>query len=254
MNTTLLRPQKIQWVFPVIGENWIDAIPSKSTRKLVRHFPEILDENQLELTWTQPSESEYLEWLAFYELKAQEQKHDILATPEWYRQKLQEKKEVWYLAFRKRETKQLCGGCMVVKTQDNTWTSAYKVTERMNVGNEHNASLGILLDIEYMRYVQSLQPRKVTAGSSRNAFGYINTIGYLLSKLRKGYLPVIHSDNFLADFPEKPGEPTIWYTKDIQRDEEFFLLSQPKEKYNSEFFHFCEVQRLQYRFRDVKGD
>jgi hypothetical protein len=250
----LLRPQKIQWIFPVIGENWIDSIPSKSTRKLVRHFSEVITENNLRFTWKQPSEAEYLEWLAFYEEKSREQNHDILAFPEWYQQKLQENKEVWYLVCEKEETGQFLGGLMVVKTPDNTWTSAYKVSERIDVGNEHNASLGILLDIEYMRNVQRLSPRKITAGTSRNAFGHTNTIGYLLSKLRKGYLPFIYQDNLVTDFPEKEDTPTIWFTRDAQTNEDFFLLSHEREKYNSEFFHFCEVQNLKYRFRDAIND
>lgn len=251
MNTRLLRPQKIQWIFPVIGENWIEAIPSKSTRKLVRDLPKILEENALEMSWLQPSESEYLQWLNFYVRLSTEQNHDILAYPEWYEQKRREEKEVWYLACRRQDNEQLVGGCMVVKTLDNTWTSAYKVSERIDVGSEHNASLGILLDIEYMRFVQAQRPQKITAGASRNAFGYINTIGYLLAKLRKGYLPHIHQDNFVTDFPEKEDTPTIWFTKDSQTHEEFFLLSHPRERYNSEFFHFCEVQSLKYRFRDA---
>jgi len=247
MNTqNLLRPEKIQWVFPTISDNWIEAVPSKSTRKLIRKFPEILQENNLKFIWKEAIEEDYLNWLEFYRNKMTEQHHDVLAQADWYQRKMGEKKKVFLLDCRDVRTHERKGGSMIVQTAENKWISAYKATERLELGSEHNASLGILFDIEYMTYAQSQHPNMITAGSSRNAFGYVNTIGYLLSKLRKGFLPSIHKDNFSTTFPRHEEKPTIWYVRDSITEEEFFLLSGTLSSFDQEFFHFCEVQKLRF--------
>jgi len=247
MNTQkLLRPEKILWVFPTISDTWIEAVPSKSTRKLIRKFPEILQENNLEFIWKEATEDDYLDWLEFYREKMTEQSHEVLAPAEWYQQKMGEKKKVFLLDCRDVRTHERQGGSMIVQTPENKWTSAYKATERLELGSEHNASLGILFDIEYMKHAQSQHPSAITAGSSRNAFGYTNTIGYLLSKMRKGFLPTIHKDNFVTTFPQHEGKPAIWYVRDATSKEEFFLLSGEQSSFDQEFFHFCEVQKVKY--------
>lgn len=247
MNTQhLLRPEKILWVFPTISDNWIEAVPSKSARKLIRKYPDVLKQNNLEFVWKRATEADYLDWLEFYRQKMLEQDHEVLAQPGWYKQKLQENKEVYYLECRDLNTLERKGGSIIVKTEEGKWTSAYKATERLDLGSEHNVSLGLLFDIEYMTYAQSQHPAEVTAGSSRNAFGYTNTIGYLLSKLRKGFLPTIHKDNLVTTFPRHEGKPAIWYVRHALTQEEFFLLSGEESAFNEEFFHFCEVQKLKY--------
>lgn len=216
-------------------------------RKLIRRLPEILKQNNLEFVWKIATEEIYADWLEFYQKKMQEQDHEVLAQPEWFSQKMQEKKQVYYLECRDQNTHERKGGSIIVQTDTGKWTSAYKATERLKLGNEHNVSLGILFDIEYMTYAQSQHPTEVTAGSSRNAFGHTNTIGYLLSKLRKGFLPTIHKDNLVTTFPQHEGKPAIWYVRDVSTQEEFFLLSGEESAFDEEFFHFCDVQNIRYK-------
>lgn len=242
----LVRSKKLLWVFPKSEtQDWQSSIPSSSSRKIARNLDDIVEKSQLKFVWEELTEQKFTTWRAYYEKIMREQQHDVLAPEDWYSKYAVDERKLFLLSCYKSEQNELVGGAIVSETNEKMWTLHYKASERLETLGRGNSSLGLLFELEYMRKAMESNPELVTSGHSRNAFGYYNTIGYLLFKLRMGYRPTIPADAILEeDFPFREGEPTVWYALDQGSKQEYFLTTDPLNSYPDELAHFCNVLEI----------
>lgn len=240
------RPSKILWVFPTLptGQDWTSCILSKSLAKIARNSRNLLKEADVEFNAIPLTEEVYQNWLKFYTNTLTELGHDILAKPDWLKNKLPDLKRAWLLSYTKGA--KILGGSIVSENIDGVFTHHYKASLRLDVVNQENASLGSLMEMMYLDFCFTFSPIKVTSGLSRNGFGYFNTVGYLISKLRMGYVPepsLAHT--FEQQFPYKSNQtPTIWLAinKELQKK---LILYPATDSFTSELLTYIERAKIE---------
>lgn len=185
------RPTKITWNFPEIheGEDWKMRMPSKSVRQLVSQMDHILEKAGIICRVELANSDIYDDWLAYYSKTMLSQNHDVIADRAWFDKKMELGETVIMIEFRKKDIDQRVGASMILRRNDISFVHVFRASDRLHIAGDPNTSLGILLDIEYIRYAVSQGATKIGAGTSRNAFGKFNTVGYIGSKLKMGYLP-----------------------------------------------------------------
>lgn len=219
----LWRPIKVNWRYPHTDRSKIlETIKSKRARKFLRAHQEVLQQQQLTIATGNCSPHEYKVFQEFYATQFTQKQFDIFATDQWFQERLAEHKQVRYF-FMLHDTKPVAAKIFTVK--DKIYRSSFKVSDPhfFDQHHYHNASLGLLIDFLWLDQIMQEQPRLITGGSSRNLFGYINHIGYLIFKLRIGYeacLPT-QDGSFETSFEQTTQVPTVkpWLA---------FLSQQPK--------------------------
>ena len=243
-----LRPTKILWVFPKPneGQSWTEKIPSKSLKKQAQRVDALFEQNNIVFTQKLLSLEEYVDWLRYYEHIMKSQDHDVIAKPDWFEKKHDVLKTIWLLDFCEKESGRRLGGSIVSESFDGTFTHHFKASERIYVSGLSNASLGSLMELKYLQFAFSHDPNKVTSGLSRNAFGYYNTIGYLLSKLKIGYLPFPYQDYpYDSEFLRKDSSTNIaWIV--IAEDVISLLLFPTIEKFEAVLFTYLDRLHIPY--------
>lgn len=187
-SNNLVRPVKIRWVFDCEGEV-IDCIHSKSLRKFLRNSEQIAKDHQLTIQVTDCDFEMFKDWLKFYELKIAEHGYQIKASMDWFKQKQAEQKQVKIIQIEKQGVR-VSAGILVINSVENSITLAFSANEYLSLGSSSNASMGYLLNYEYLKWAKQHRFKLITSGRSRNAFGVANRYGYLEYKLRMGYYPV----------------------------------------------------------------
>ncbi len=182
----VFRPEKICWQSILQpGQDVLSSFPSKSTRKFLQKSDEIKHSLGVTSEISQANREDFESFFQFYTKTMIDQNHSVLLSVEWYGQKLLEQKKVYILQyFLGRER---IGAGLMVESQQRV-SFAYKAHIHMEFPGSGNMSIGSLMEYDFLRFGQELRgSRSLSSGSARNAFGALNTYGYLASKLRFGY-------------------------------------------------------------------
>ena len=207
----LWRPPKISWIYPIDqNKTVLETIKSKHARKFLATASDFLTQNNFEVTSGICSLKNYTEFLQLYNERINARGFDQLATVEWFHAKQKEGKTVEKLFIKHNNT--LVGG-KIVTVINHEFRSSYKASMQLPIFQKpRNASLGLILDYLMLNEYVKRKPTLLMAGTSRNLFGVINTLGYLIFKLRMGYLPqVISTRTSFEQQTEEPNKP-IWMT------------------------------------------
>lgn len=162
-------------------------ILSKSLRKQAGQLGELLEATAITWQALPLTQERFLEWQQFYEQRMLAQDHRVIAQPEWFSTVGTKKQQLWLLEF--KQGADAVGGAVVSRDDVDTITQHFKASDRIDISNHSNTSLGSLMELCFLQFAHDQQPRLVSSGRSRNAFGFHNTLGYLTSKLRMGYRP-----------------------------------------------------------------
>jgi hypothetical protein len=183
------RPEKMRWRFNLVNNEVLASIKSKSTRNFLKKIPEILEKNAIKYEFVSLELEQYLSWLSFYREKMQENKYEVLATEDWFTENQQKGHQLFGLFFY-QDHKMVGGGIIKVSNQQLA-TLSFKASERMDLSSQTNSNFGSIIDYLFLQTMVEKGITTISGGQSRNAFGVINTLGYLDYKLRFGYLPQV---------------------------------------------------------------
>jgi hypothetical protein len=180
------RPEKVEWWWA--GQHDISSgLRSKSLTQFLPKIDQILQEKNITWQFHELSEKEYIEWLPYYTQKMSELHYDIFATPEWYQRKKSDGYAVEGIMMYKDGV--LIGSGIVTKKNNETAILNFKASDRIDLSSNSNSSLGAVIDLLFIREVVNQGITDISSGTSRNAFGVINSVGYLDYKLRFGFNP-----------------------------------------------------------------
>lgn len=209
--TPLWRPQKISWVYPIDSTKTVlETIRSKHAQKFLATVSDFLVANNFQVSTGTCNPKDYQEFLQLYNERINARGFESLATVEWFYAKKKEGKTVEKLFIKQNGV--LVGG-KIITVIDRQVRSSFKASLQLPIFQKlRNASLGLILDYLMLEHYIKTKPMLLTAGTSRNLFGVINTIGYLVFKLRIGYLPkVINPDTTFEQSTPTPNQP-VWFT------------------------------------------
>jgi hypothetical protein len=210
--SSFFRPTSIEWVYPALesGSEWFTHVQSSSLQKLAKQLDTLFAENGIEVTRTPLTEEVFNAWLPFYTEKMLEQGHEVMATIEWFHKRSAENRQLYVVDFIK--DKKRIGTTINSTTPERKHTQHFKASDRVDVGNQKNASLGALIDLRFIQQAVQQNASVISSSTSRNGFGYFNTIGYLTFKLKLGYKPMIApTATFDQDFAQEEANPVIWF-------------------------------------------
>ncbi len=237
----LWRPQKISWIYPIDPNRTVlETIRSKHAKKFLAGTSLFLQQNNFEVSHGSCSLKEYEEFLLLYNQRINEKGFEPLATLEWFHAKKEEGKTVEKLFIRQNNV--LVGG-KIITTINHEFRSSFKASLQLPIFHkQHNASLGILLDYLMLEEYVKRKPTLLMAGTSRNLFGVINTMGYLIFKLRMGYQPLVINEKTVFEQETTNPEKSIWLT---------FLSESPESKktlnlyYSGDLAQFAQLSELE---------
>lgn len=194
----LTRPEKIRWRFPSLtpDESVTPHILSKGLRKFLSNVDELLAAKQITWTLEELSAEQFGSWLEYYQQKMLENQYDVIASQEWFAKKTALGQKVLGLLMY-QQGKLVGSGIFAVNGTEKA-TFAFKATDRLDLTNTANSSLGAVIDYLFLREMHQRGIQLLSAGQSRNAFGVVNTLGYLDYKLRFGYQPSFGSKTPLS--------------------------------------------------------
>lgn len=183
----LQRPEKLLWLYPQGVTEPLDHLNSSSLRKFLAKAEELLSDNHI--TWEVKTldEAGFTQWLSYYQSKMDENEFSTIADIAWFQKRLAEGYQIQGLWFLKGE-QLVASGILRVKDTEEV-VLAFKASDRLELGGKANSSIGAVVDYCFLQYAVDQGFGRISAGRSRNAFGVINSIGYLDFKLRFGYLP-----------------------------------------------------------------
>jgi hypothetical protein len=184
---SLSRPTKIEWIFANPTSEWQTEIKSKSIRKLATDLDQILSSSTITIELLPLTAELYTDWLQYYSEKMIEQGHDVIAKFEWYTSRSQEERTLFLNRF--YQAGKIVGATITSITKDNVHTQHFKASERLDISNHKNSSLGTIIDLVFIKTAVENKAKIISSSTSRNSFGYFNTIGYLGFKLKLGYQP-----------------------------------------------------------------
>ncbi len=203
-----VRPQRIRWYYHGDRDQCFAGIRSKSLRKFVLRAEENLAANGIRWQYEQLTRQNYLDWLPFYKTRMNARNHDLLASPQWYDEKIAEGKIIRGLFFYKQNL--LVGTGIVSQKGTELATLAFKASELLSLSSQSNSSLGSLIDYFFIRACCQEQVATISGGRSYNAFGAQTTLGYLEFKTNF-YEPVyIPGEELLTTIPAATaGQPGV---------------------------------------------
>lgn len=235
----IVRPEKVQWMFPLKGEV-IDSIPSSSLRKFLRTADDTLRENNIVVDYSEMSEEKYAEWYSFYSQNMEEKKYDVFASKSLIEEKKLEGKTVFGILLYRGD--ELVGGGIIIRKEKQWASLAYKASLRLSLGNKQNSSLGAIIDYLFVEKMKQEGVQSVTGGRSRNAFGVLNSFSHLEYKLRFGYVPFPDLESqSLTSVPLDEKEAVVFVG--IQSGEKYlFLLRKKGVQVELDFSRFSTPQ------------
>ncbi len=210
----ITRTEKVAWRFPSVTteEEILEKIISKSQRSFLRVSEGLL--TSYGITWELKSLTlaEFEAWLPYYQSKMSELDYDILANSEWYQSRAAQGKTIEGLFMHQGE--KMVGSGIFVIEGTNKATFAFKASERLDLSNRANASLGSIIDFFFIREMVKRRIAIISAGKSRNAFGVINSLGYLDYKMKFGYRPTFpDGTEFVKSVPLNEKGAVVFYGK-----------------------------------------
>jgi len=193
----LLRPEKIVWRFPN-APDVMNTIKSKSLISFLKKSKQILDKNELAINFVNFNKKMFLDWLPYYQAKMKENNYELLASGEWYDKKIEKGLSVHgIMMYQKNE---LVGSLIFTKRHTDFCSIAFRASDRIDLNTGSKGSIGALLDYAFYKDMTEQKIEIISAGTSRNAFGVINTLGNFNYKLRFGLIPQPAKKSLLTDF------------------------------------------------------
>lgn len=186
----LTRPHKVEWYVSPMPADPLDIIKSKSTKKFLKNNnDDFLRDAHLTVDTHQVNEEEFVGWLSFYEEKMKENDFQVLATPQWYKDRMSEGCTIYGIFVNSPE--KLVGAGMITATPEGKFSLSFKASDRLELSQYQNSSLGTVIEYISLKFCYEKKATAITSGKSRNAFGFTNKLGYLNFKTRFGYSPVV---------------------------------------------------------------
>lgn len=181
----LLRPEKLLWTYPQGVTEPLDHLNSSSLRKFLAKAETYLSDAHVTWEIVPVTQAGFLEWLVYYQSKMDENEFSAIADLNWYEKRIQEGYQIFGLWF-KKDGRLVASGILRVKNTEEI-VLAFKASDRLELGGKANSSIGAVVDFSFLQYAVEQGFQRISAGRSRNAFGVINSLGYLDFKLRLGY-------------------------------------------------------------------
>ena len=209
---SLRRPEKVVWRFPeAAAENILAGIKSKGLRKFLQKIDQILQDQHIRYEYRQEVTHEEFElWLQYYKQKMIENKYDVIASTDWYEKKVGTGSRVEGIFFYQND--QLVGSGILANNLQGKGVFAFKASDKINLTNDSNSSIGAAVDYFFLKEMSQQGVKIISAGRSRNAFGVINSFGYLDYKLRFGYEPLIQeTESLVGEVPLNENGVVIFY-------------------------------------------
>lgn len=182
----LLRPEKLVWTYPQGVTEPLDHLRSSSLRKFLAKAETLLSDAHITWEIVPVTQAGFLEWLVYYQSKMEENEFSTIADLGWYEKRIKEGYLIFGLWF-KKAGQLVASGILRVKNTEEI-VLAFKASDRLELGTMANSSIGAVVDFCFLQYAIEQGFERISAGRSRNAFGVINTLGYLDFKLRLGYV------------------------------------------------------------------
>ncbi len=245
LNTSFHRPTKIHWSFPSVaeGQDWREHIASKSVRKIARKLPVLLEHHRVTYEILPLTEELYQDWFAYNADVKQRLNQTVLSTPEWFAKSADLFVAIKLIEFRLQGER--VGAAIVSVSKEGVVTQHFKAQERIDFPGDSNTSLGTLTELVILEHAPSLSATKVSSGRSRNGFGFYNSVGYLVSKLKMGYCPeIMDSDPTDTNFQvTAEGTSTVWFVKEAGK---VVCLAYPDvESVSGELKTYLEREQIQ---------
>ena len=181
----LQRPEKLVWSYPQGVTEPLDQLKSSSLRKFLAKAEVSLSDAHITWTIEPVTEASFTEWLTYYQSKMEENEFSTIADLGWYQKRLSEGYQIFGLWF-KKAGQLVASGILRIKDTEEI-VLAFKASDRLELGGKANSSIGAVVDFCFLQYAVEQGFERISAGRSRNAFGVINSLGYLDFKLRLGY-------------------------------------------------------------------
>lgn len=181
----LLRPEKLVWTYPSGVTEPLDQLRSSSQRKFLARAETLLSDAHITWSIEPVTEASFNQWLSYYHTKMTENEFTSIADLNWYHRRLSEGYQIFGLWF-KKAGQLVASGILRVKGSQEI-VLAFKASDRLELGTMANSSIGAVVDFCFLQYAIQQGFERISAGRSRNAFGAINSLGYLDFKLRLGY-------------------------------------------------------------------
>ncbi len=195
------RPEKISWWFSEIDPHvptW-KYIRSKGLRKQLKNYQQIANENNINWEIRVLPESEFDEWILFYEEQMTTLHYDLLAKKSTFQNYLQDGWDVYTIDFF-QDHKVI--GRMLGTVKGDVFISRFKATKHIDNIAKH-CSFGAFCDyvkINEFRLQKNIQ--HFSFGKSRNLFGVVNKTGYLEYKFQFGQIAKMIEEPILLSAAE----------------------------------------------------
>lgn len=242
------RPERVTYDFPLPNpSNLINHIKSKSLRSFLSNSDEVLAKNNIEWKYENLTKQKFLEWLPYYKEKMGEHNYVVRAKEEWYQEEIKKGHLLKGLFFYQK--KRLVGSGIFV-LHGNTANFAYKASDRISVSSMKSSSFGSIIEFMFLKLVAESGIYTTASNKSRNAFGVINTLGYLDYKLRFGYkIRPSPGMPFLNDVPINESGIVLFFG--LQDDKFILFCLQPESHRGKELFDKSRFNTSEIPFKEI---
>lgn len=182
----IIRPDRVTWTAVVEGENYIESLRSKSLKKFLRNLEEVLNAHSITYELRSVTAEQFSEWLSFYEAEMEDRSYRVIANQEWYEKRTSQGKMIEGLFLLQHG--ELIGAGIISRDAKEKASLAFKASKKISISSLSNGNLGSVLDYLFITQMHQLGVQEISGGISRNAFGVLNTMGYLEYKT-KFYTP-----------------------------------------------------------------
>lgn len=182
----ITRPDRVTWTAELDGGSFIDSLRSKSLRKFLRGVDQVLTAHRIHWEYREVSKEAFIEWLTFYETEMEDRSYRVIANIDWYEKRTAQGKSIEGIFL--TQDGQVVGAGIISRSGQEKASLAFKASKKISISSMSNGNLGSVIDYLFITQMHSLGVTEVSGGISRNAFGILNTIGYLEYKT-KFYAP-----------------------------------------------------------------
>ncbi len=242
------RPERVTYDFPLSNpSDLISHIKSKSLRSFLRNSDEVLAKNNIEWKYEDLTEQKFLEWLPYYKEKMEEHNYVVRAKEEWYQEEIKKGHLLKGLFFYQK--KKLIGSGIFVLHR-NTANFAYKASDRISVSSMKGSSFGSIIEFMFLKLAAESGVYTTASSKSRNAFGFINSLGYLDYKLRFGYkIRPSPGMPLLNDVPINESDIVLFFG--LQNEKLILFCLQPESHRGKELFDKSRFKTSYIPFEEI---
>lgn len=246
-------PDKIKWIFPHSKIKNKDScslpISSRSMRSIAKKSHSHLEKNNIIFEIKKLTQEDYSEWLSLYKKMTTELHYSLIADESWFEKQSSKNCKLWMISFRK--DKKLIGGSIIVEITGVEISHTFKASKRLVLLGASNMSIGVLLEIEFLKFAYSSTAPLILSGKSVSVFGSDRNISYINFKLKMGYKPsTLYADNYLKKvIISNPEKPNLFFVKN-KNDETFIVFYPDENAHDKELMTY--VERISLKKLDFK--